>query len=609
MANLVIRKSSLRRAGSIFFRILLVLVLVEIGLRMSGLIHLKAQDKMTFSVPGGEDEVRVMVLGDSMTYGGLDSWPMQLNQILDEKGKKKYRIFTKAEGGETSTQALVSLKREIDSIDPDVVITMLGIDDYWGGKEEGVVSRFFNSLRIVKVGKAAVGSIRNSLSSGLADASEQDALEYAEQLINENDWENAFRVLNETRENDPNNPAVYLYLSRVYSGRGDIQNSIAMLEETLRIDPDNQQALYFFGMIFQQAKEYGSAIPYFERLIVLNNSLSRPMVDLGYAYFSQHDYKRSYEIYAKALQLDPNSPDALVGVMQTGTLLKKDEDVIAAGVHFEELSRLKNNSDWEKIAYRFLALAYEHLNDPWNSTYYYEKAIQNGLDVPVYHLQVGKEYLKMGNHALAEKHFRRSVEQAPDFSEARFYLAQSLEKNKNYGGAEPLFKSLMGTEQENYALSLLVMLYDDSGQEQKTKELLQSLEREKQILVLRGAGMRYLERDNQAKAGEYLSMMEKVQDSFINPLTKKNYQEIQRVLDQRNIPLVAVQYPTLHVDGLKVMFDDSDNVIFVDSENVFDGKGFEEVFRDHDFGTFGHLTPEGNRLVAENVAQIILDME
>src|SRR3989339_1150069 len=107
MANLVIRKSSLRRAGSIFFRILLVLVLVEIGLRMSGLIHLKAQDKMTFSVPGGEDEVRVMVLGDSMTYGGFDSWPMQLNQILDEKGKKKYRIFTKAEGGETSTQALV----------------------------------------------------------------------------------------------------------------------------------------------------------------------------------------------------------------------------------------------------------------------------------------------------------------------------------------------------------------------------------------------------------------------------------------------------------------------------------------------------------------------
>jgi len=71
-----------------------------------------------------------------------------------------------------------------------------------------------------------------------------------------------------------------------------------------------------------------------------------------------------------------------------------------------------------------------------------------------------------------------------------------------------------------------------------------------------------------------------------------------------------MQYPTLDINELENMFEGDEDIIFVNNEENFKealetGK-YEDYFIDHMTDTFGHATPKGNRLIAENVANVIL---
>jgi len=71
-----------------------------------------------------------------------------------------------------------------------------------------------------------------------------------------------------------------------------------------------------------------------------------------------------------------------------------------------------------------------------------------------------------------------------------------------------------------------------------------------------------------------------------------------------------MQYPMRSVEPLKKMFKDRSDIIFVDNENVFKKavkeKGTKQIFVDMFGGEFGHCTLKGNKLIAENVANVIL---
>ena len=64
------------------------------------------------------------------------------------------------------------------------------------------------------------------------------------------------------------------------------------------------------------------------------------------------------------------------------------------------------------------------------------------------------------------------------------------------------------------------------------------------------------------------------------------------------------------VEPLKKMFDSPAGIVFVDNERIFkkaiQEKGYEVYFWDNFAGDFGHCTPKGNRLLAENIARTIL---
>jgi len=99
--------------------------------------------------------------------------------------------------------------------------------------------------------------------------------------------------------------------------------------------------------------------------------------------------------------------------------------------------------------------------------------------------------------------------------------------------------------------------------------------------------------------------------TLFQPEVGEYYRRIHRMLSQKGIKLVCMQYPTLSIDTVKHYFEhDNQNIIFIENKDNFsaalgDGK-VSDYFRDMFGGTFGHCTPRGNKLLAENVANIIL---
>ena len=72
---------------------------------------------------------------------------------------------------------------------------------------------------------------------------------------------------------------------------------------------------------------------------------------------------------------------------------------------------------------------------------------------------------------------------------------------------------------------------------------------------------------------------------------------------------MCVQYPIRCIDSLKAMFESQQGIIFVDNEKIFKDAvkqaNYEEYFTDIFAGDFGHCTKKGNRLLAENIADVL----
>lgn len=108
----------------------------------------------------------------------------------------------------------------------------------------------------------------------------------------------------------------------------------------------------------------------------------------------------------------------------------------------------------------------------------------------------------------------------------------------------------------------------------------------------------------------YFHKAQNLRSKQYNATTKMNYEKIKEILSQREIPLMAAQYPMRSVENLKALFDDPGGIIFVDNEKIFKDAvrkdGYNEYFFDNFGGDFGHTTVKGNQLLANHIAQIIV---
>jgi tetratricopeptide (TPR) repeat protein len=181
---------------------------------------------------------------------------------------------------------------------------------------------------------------------------------------------------------------------------------------------------------------------------------------------------------------------------------------------------------------------------------------------------------------LKEVLFKKAIELNPKNEEAYIGLGEVYQTKGEFSQAEELFKKAV--ELDPYydrIYGMLAFLY-------------------KQI-------------DKPELAREYEEKAERIRLEYYNPITINSYRELKNILDKRDIRLVCVQYPMRNLEPLRKMFrSDEEGIIFVDNEKIFKDAlkkaSYKEYFNDMFAGNFGHCTKKGNRLLAENIANMIL---
>ena len=120
----------------------------------------------------------------------------------------------------------------------------------------------------------------------------------------------------------------------------------------------------------------------------------------------------------------------------------------------------------------------------------------------------------------------------------------------------------------------------------------------------------YHDTGKQALSEYYGRKANELRDDYYPILTIVNFKRIKAILDAHRVKLVCVQYPLRKVEYLKKMFADENNIVFVDNESVFRNAlkktSYTDLFCDMFAGDFRHCTEEGNKLLAKNIADVIL---
>jgi len=184
-------------------------------------------------------------------------------------------------------------------------------------------------------------------------------------------------------------------------------------------------ALVFCGWTYQRNGVYHDAVSLWSDTVKKSPNKARPHNHLGKALKDQGKVKEAEKHYTKALQIDPEHPQALYNL---GNVLYQRGRFKEAGRYFAEALRIKpdyanahNNLGNALLAQGQLEEAFE----------YFTKALRINPNLSESLYNMGKVKMDQGEHKEATKYYIQALRINPDFVGAHYDLGNSfLEQGK-----------------------------------------------------------------------------------------------------------------------------------------------------------------------------------
>lgn len=247
----------------------------------------------------------------------------------------------------------------------------------------------------------------------------------------------------------------------------------------------------------------------------------------------------------------------------------------------------------------------------------FKKALELDPKNSMTYFEIGRFYERQKKFSEAEAFLRKGLELNPRNGAIYFMLKQLYSEQDRLPEVEVLFKKVLELNPENDEVCFhLGQFYREQGNFPEAEALFRkAIElNPKNDAPCAALEVLYLEKGDLGLAKEYGKYVTDLRSEYRAPFTTRNYHKLKTILDKRGITYVCVQYPMRNLNLLKKIFQGDDKgIIFVDNEKIFKDAvakdGCQNYFIDLFAGDFGHCTPKGNRLLAENIAHAILKEE
>ncbi len=305
---------------SIFIGLFFVLLFLEIILRIFGWWNV---NKYLFYKQNkkNKNEIVILTLGESMTVtGGRKSYPSQLEKILNNFKEKNIKVINGGIVHTDSTDVLFNLNNYLTKYKPDIVIAMLGINDYGYfeyDKSAGLNDSFLKTYKFFIYIKKTF----------------QD--KFANNKISLN-W-----IIGK----------LYMRIGLVYIKKGEANKGRMFLQKAIEIDPQNDTnyirfASENYSFSFKERQELCN------KALKINKKNEETYLTLGYLYLYDNKLDKQLEIYKKALEIFPDSP---LFLFEIGKYYFRKGEYEEAEKYFFNVIKYDKNSKYKRGAYELLS--------------------------------------------------------------------------------------------------------------------------------------------------------------------------------------------------------------------------------------------------------------
>lgn len=517
----------------VIFSILLLilsLALLEGALRLSAVgYHYFNKDRVPPASIQIGDRLTILCIGESTTAWGLnEAYPTFLQNKLDaELGEGKYLVVNGGITGTDTQEILKNLNQNIQTYQPQIVISMMGINDWWGLQEE---NHFYDNFRIYKFSKILMANL-----NGLASDSQAVIIRPAK-----------------------TNPVV--------DGEPVLLAGQPELEMKINSGLKNYNEKKFLDAItdfkyVEQKKEFPNSVYYW---------LARSYFSVG----KKDEAMRYFKLYE--------------------TSGDKTEVFLNIAHFFSD-----NSGQFDKTSFL-------------NTKKYLDLAFKSAPENSQVLKMMGIWHIKNKNPGAAKPLLEKAAAHANADALTLLLLARIYVGEGHTEQAIALFKRGLNDETESGRMlwgELLQTLMKEKKLEEAQRYYALAVERypnEKIFLArIRRLGIPGVSFEK----WDSLAAKNQIQNYLLYPPTRRNYEKFAEVLQEHGITYVAMQYPLRDTEELKNLLMEYPGTLFVDNrtnfENALKTASYDDLFMDRFAQDFGHFTPRGAELVANQVFAVL----
>jgi tetratricopeptide (TPR) repeat protein len=383
----------------IIFGLFLFLILLEVGLRLGGFVLLSIQEYRNIISIKQKGSYRIMCLGESTTQ---NQYPAFLEEILNQRNIGiKFSVIDRGMSAITTSLVLGELSSNINKYNPDMVVTMMGINDskgyiHYKAATTSKITISFKSLRTYKLsrllwlhiltkaketgfyqpGKVRQGS--KKIQTYLPRIRLEEA--YAESISAEESLKKALEL-------NPNNDRVYFALGWLYKDQGNFSQAEESFKKAIELNPKNDYAYAGLGWLYKDQGKFLQAEESFKKAVELNPKNDNAYAGLGRLYINQGKFLQAEDSLKKAVELNPKNDNAYAGL---GRLYINQGKFSRAEDSYKKAIELNPKNDG---AFGAISALYKEMGKPELAKEYAKKA--NRLRLEYYNSATVNNYRKL----------------------------------------------------------------------------------------------------------------------------------------------------------------------------------------------------------------------
>lgn len=546
------KKRFLRRLLSLGLGTLVTFALVDGGLSLAYHLFARMQaESNAASIAGGDDEIRVLCIGESTTAVAGDetgsmlvprtSYPAQLEEILNTRqSTRTFRVLNNGMMGGTSGSTLELLRMTLPTTRPHMIIAMMGIKDTpneWV-PVSAMLPAWANSLRTVQLASWLLEGVRLRQNANVTDIQSFADLPLSaqEKVIQLGNYLRELRIADDAVALDRARAAVYL----MRIGR------LRQAEEIMA----------------KVTAERGVGYSLLAEILVSEGKVDEAYASLAAA-IAAHPEEGMYQVELADIhvrQREFAEAQAVLDAAFAGAGRMAEPEMSGQYLQLEQVEILLAMERWDE------ALAVMEGISPTSRPRYHDVIPPARLLLAA---DRGRAYIGKRDWAAAEEALLAALEISPGRHSNMWLLSQVYRETGQSEKEEAIRWKLLAAQGRVAEYFELAKLFRLSGQPERVPEVL-------------------------AMAVEH------------TPSLRQNYAALYALAEQSGARLVVMQYPSFDLDSLHLYAPEKEGVLFIDNLHVFDADPEGYFFEPTYPNSFSHYTASGARVLAEHVADTVL---